>query len=221
MRVFGSWFFYFQSYFPTQHKREREDGASLAAKRPKVTFKAVPKVLKPPKPKASPVKRKEIKEPDPPPEPSPKGEDAPPNEEKREIVTSLFMGNPAIPYIPESNVTRLSEKVFSEEAFSAMDLAPQIVSFYCLLPLILSVAKLTSLDCVVQFTWLWVIHFTLLTWLLSDTLFSAHNLIWYNMLSWDLGIFYAYLHLAQFLFQYWILFCQPSFLFIYFSIHFS
>lgn len=119
----------FQSYFPTQRKREREDVAPVAPKRPKATHKAAPKLPKLTTPKAAPEKKSEGKEPEPPPEPPVSKEDAPPSEEKREIVTSLFMGNPAIPFIPKSNITRLSEKVFSEETFSAMDLAPQIVSF--------------------------------------------------------------------------------------------
>lgn len=105
----------------------------MTIKRPKVTHKAAPRLLKPSTPKTPPEKKSEGKEPAPAPAPAPEPplnkEDAPTNEEKREIVTSLFMGNPAIPYIPKSNVTRLSEKVFSEEAFSSQDLAPHIVSF--------------------------------------------------------------------------------------------
>lgn len=50
------------------------------------------------------------------------------SEEKKEIVTSLFIGNPDIPSIPESDVTRISEKVFSEDTFSSLDIAPRIVS---------------------------------------------------------------------------------------------
>lgn len=49
-------------------------------------------------------------------------------EEKHDIVTSLFTGNPDIPYIPKSDVTRISEKVFSEDSFSSLDVAPHIVS---------------------------------------------------------------------------------------------
>lgn len=109
----------------------------MTIKRPKATHKIAPRPLKPSPPKASPEKRSEVKEPAPAPEPPLNKEDVPTSEEKREIVTSLFMGNPAIPYIPKSNVTRLSEKVFSEEAFSSQDLAPQIVSFYSSLSLIL------------------------------------------------------------------------------------
>ncbi|XP_050728158.1 probable ATP-dependent RNA helicase DDX31 isoform X2 [Eriocheir sinensis] len=123
-----------QSFFTTQRKRERDDAPIVTIKRPKVTHKAAPRLLKPSTPKTPPEKKSEGKEPAPAPAPAPapepplNKEDAPTNEEKREIVTSLFMGNPAIPYIPKSNVTRLSEKVFSEEAFSSQDLAPHIVS---------------------------------------------------------------------------------------------
>ncbi|XP_045598838.2 ATP-dependent DNA helicase DDX31 [Procambarus clarkii] len=50
------------------------------------------------------------------------------NEDKREIFTSLFTGNPDIPYIPKSNVERISEKVFSEDSFSCLNITPHITS---------------------------------------------------------------------------------------------
>ncbi|XP_042219617.1 probable ATP-dependent RNA helicase DDX31 [Homarus americanus] len=49
-------------------------------------------------------------------------------EEKREILTSLFTGNPDIPYILQSNISKMSEKVFSEDSFSSLKIAPQIIS---------------------------------------------------------------------------------------------
>ncbi|XP_069940807.1 ATP-dependent DNA helicase DDX31-like [Cherax quadricarinatus] len=49
-------------------------------------------------------------------------------ESKREIVVSLFTGNPDIPYIPKTNVCRKSEKVFSEDSFSSLNIASQIIS---------------------------------------------------------------------------------------------
>lgn len=49
-------------------------------------------------------------------------------EEKREVLTSLFSGNPHIPHIPESKVTRISEKLFSDDSFSSAGITPKLVS---------------------------------------------------------------------------------------------
>lgn len=108
-----------QSYFQNHHKRGREDTAS-PHKRPKTAHNTEPK-----RPTTTPATEGRV--PDHPPKPSTEDEDTP-SDEKKEIVTSLFIGNPAIPYIPKSEVTRLSEKVFSEESFSSLDLDPIIVS---------------------------------------------------------------------------------------------
>ncbi|XP_042887829.1 probable ATP-dependent RNA helicase DDX31 isoform X2 [Penaeus japonicus] len=43
-------------------------------------------------------------------------------------TSSLFYGNPDIPNIPQTDVKPVSEKVFSEESFSTLDIAPQLVS---------------------------------------------------------------------------------------------
>ncbi|XP_047493925.1 probable ATP-dependent RNA helicase DDX31 [Penaeus chinensis] len=50
-------------------------------------------------------------------------------EDRRDGYTSsLFYGNPDIPAIPQTDVKPVSEKVFSEESFSTLDIAPQLVS---------------------------------------------------------------------------------------------
>lgn len=109
-----------QSYFQSHHKREAED-AFPPKKRPKTAHA--------PEAKQDAVTPADAgRETDHSPKPSAGNEGDTPNEEKKEIVTSLFTGNPAIPFIPKSDVTKLSEKVFSEESFSSLDLAPQIVS---------------------------------------------------------------------------------------------
>ena len=111
----------FQNYFQNYHKRGTEDGAPPPNKRPRTA-----NTTDSTQPTIAPVtERREADHPLKP--PTAEEEDAP-NEEKKEIVTSLFTGNPDIPYIPKSEVTRLSEKVFSEDAFSSLDLASQIVS---------------------------------------------------------------------------------------------
>lgn len=48
--------------------------------------------------------------------------------ERKDQVTSLFTGNPTIPFIQHSNVKAVSEKVFSEDSFGSLNIAPQIVS---------------------------------------------------------------------------------------------
>ncbi|XP_064114900.1 probable ATP-dependent RNA helicase DDX31 [Macrobrachium nipponense] len=50
------------------------------------------------------------------------------SDERRDVLTSLFKGNPEIPYVPQSHVERISEKVFSDSNFEKLDIAPQIVS---------------------------------------------------------------------------------------------
>ncbi|XP_027220877.2 ATP-dependent DNA helicase DDX31 [Penaeus vannamei] len=50
-------------------------------------------------------------------------------EDRRDGYTSsLFYGNPDIPAIPQTDVKPVSEKVFSEESFTTLDIAPQLVS---------------------------------------------------------------------------------------------
>ncbi|KAK7068938.1 ATPdependent RNA helicase [Halocaridina rubra] len=49
-------------------------------------------------------------------------------DDRRGLMTSLFKGNPDIPYVPESGVERISEKVFSDKSFSSLNIANQIVS---------------------------------------------------------------------------------------------
>ncbi|MPC16661.1 putative ATP-dependent RNA helicase DDX31 [Portunus trituberculatus] len=108
------------NYFQNHQKREAED-VSLPKKCPKTAH--VPESKQ-----ATVTPANAGKETDQPPKPATEDVGDAPNEEKKEIVTSLFSGNPAIPFIPKSDVTKLSEKVFSEESFSSLDLAPQIVS---------------------------------------------------------------------------------------------
>lgn len=48
-------------------------------------------------------------------------------------TSSLFYGNPDIPNIPQTDVKPVSEKVFSEESFSTLDIAPQLVSKFLFL----------------------------------------------------------------------------------------
>ncbi|XP_076062134.1 ATP-dependent DNA helicase DDX31 [Oratosquilla oratoria] len=48
--------------------------------------------------------------------------------QKREGFTSLFSGNPEIPFVPPVDITPVSEKVFSENAFNSLPVAKQIVS---------------------------------------------------------------------------------------------
>lgn len=109
-----------QSYFQSHHKREAED-VSQPKKRPKTAHATEAKQV-------SVIPADAKREADHSSKPSTDNEGDAPREEKKEIVTSLFIGNPAIPFIPKSDVTKLSEKVFSEESFSSLDLAPQIVS---------------------------------------------------------------------------------------------
>ncbi|XP_068227912.1 ATP-dependent DNA helicase DDX31-like [Palaemon carinicauda] len=56
------------------------------------------------------------------------GNDKETADERREILTSLFKGNPEIPHVPESQIERISEKVFSDCTFEKLDVAPQIIS---------------------------------------------------------------------------------------------
>ncbi|CAL4135053.1 unnamed protein product, partial [Meganyctiphanes norvegica] len=48
--------------------------------------------------------------------------------ERKDQLTSLFTGNPNIPFIQHSDVKPVSEKVFSEDSFGSLNIAPQIVS---------------------------------------------------------------------------------------------
>lgn len=109
-----------QSYFQSHHKREAED-VSQPKKRPKTAHATEAKQV-------TVIPADAEREADHSSKASTDNEGDAPKEEKKEIVTSLFIGNPAIPFIPKSDVTKLSEKVFSEESFSSLDLAPQIVS---------------------------------------------------------------------------------------------
>lgn len=109
-----------QSYFQSHHKREAED-VSQPKKRPKTAHATEAKQV-------TVIPADAEREVDHSSKASTDNEGDAPKEEKKEIVTSLFIGNPAIPFIPKSDVTKLSEKVFSEESFSSLDLAPQIVS---------------------------------------------------------------------------------------------
>ena len=52
----------------------------------------------------------------------------PPTDQNKDNFTSLFKGNPDIPYVPESNIERICEKVFSDSSFEKLDIAPQIAS---------------------------------------------------------------------------------------------